>query len=284
MQDNTETGTADRKPHLSVSQLNMIERCPESWRRRYAEGHIIPPRYAMVRGKSMHAAAEMNFRQKTETGTDLPVRQIVDLAVANFEAYELRDGILLAGSDLVRGATAVRSDEISSTVKLTRLHAALQAPQYEPAAVEETVRVHLPNQTHDLVTVIDLVDKSGAIVDFKTATKAMRSDEADSSIQLTAYHFAWTIRTGIEPPAVVFDVAIDGGETQRRQLLRSERDRDDWRTLAARFTAATRMIQAGVFNPAPAGSWYCSESSCGYYASCPFVRRGHRRGQVAQND
>src|SRR5580700_2286114 len=75
-----------RKPFLSPTQLEMFSRCGEQYRRRYIEHEIIPPGIAMAKGKGFHAGAEHNMRQKLETGVDLSVAEIVDVAVTSFEA------------------------------------------------------------------------------------------------------------------------------------------------------------------------------------------------------
>ncbi len=57
--------------HLSASQLSRFTRCAEMWRRQYIEGDIVPVGAAAHIGQAVHKAAEINFRQKIQSHTDL---------------------------------------------------------------------------------------------------------------------------------------------------------------------------------------------------------------------
>lgn len=65
--------------HISFTQLNMLLRCGEQYRRRYIQKEIIAPSGSMIRGRSCHKSEEVNFRQKIKTNLDLPVEQVKDI-------------------------------------------------------------------------------------------------------------------------------------------------------------------------------------------------------------
>lgn len=265
-----------RKPHLSVTQIDTHNKCPEAWRRRYEDKDIIPPGFALIRGRAVHQGAEFNFRQKTESHVDLPVSQIVDVAVAQVDA-ETAGGVSLTPDEIGRSVAVVKGETIDEVAKLARLHAIVQAPEYQPVAVEETIRVSLPQSSHDLLCVIDLVDDRGAVIDLKTSGKAVSQSDADASIQMTAYHFAKEAQTGTPPTELAFDVMISKGSTLKRQRITTERDQQDVNALGERFGAVVGSITSGVFAPAAVGCWWCSAKWCGYHSTCRFVGNGQKR-------
>lgn len=267
-----------RKPHLSPSQMNTHSMCQESWRRRYIDKDIIPPGFAMIRGKAVHAGAEYNFRQKIESHSDLPANQIVDRAVAQVDA-EIAGGVSLSPEETGRSVSVMKGETVDEVAKLARLHAAVQAPDYQPAAVEEAIRVELPQSSHDLLCVIDLVSDRGAVIDLKTTGKSPSQCDADQSLQLTAYSFAKEAQTGVKPPELALDFLINKGSNLSRKKLVTERDDSDVNVLAARFAATVDSIKSGAFAPAPVGSWNCSARWCGYFSSCRFAQhRGTAQG------
>lgn len=260
------------KPHLSPTQLDMLAKCGEQYRRRYMEQERRPPGIAMVRGTGVHRGLELNFRQKIESRIDLPVSDVVEAAVAGFEA-ELAGGYELNVDEESRGAKVVIGEAKDVVVTLAELAAEEMCPDYQPVLVEQPVRIELPNNTHDLYGVIDLADDRGRVVDTKTAAKSKKQDDADSSVQLTTYTALHKVATGEFPTELRMEVLVST-KTPKRQTLVTTRSEADLAALAARIDAASRIIQAGVFMPATPGAWWCGPKWCGYWASCPFVNRG----------
>lgn len=257
---------AIKRPHLSASQIEMFNKCPESWRRRYLEREIIPPKLAMLKGTAVHAGAEVNFRQKVDSHQDLPTTEIIDAAVSKFETTIKHDGYQL-GSDESELDVSKTKDAVAL---MAATHAAEQAPDYQPTEVEKQFRLELPAITHDLVGVIDLVTDKGEVVDFKTAGKKMSQDDANASTQLTVYAAA---KNPDGESTVKLDVLIAPTVKMpvRRQVIESSRDKSDLPILAKRVAVVSKTIDAGLFPPAAVGSWWCSEGWCGYWATCPYV-------------
>lgn len=252
------------KPHLSPTQLSLMSRCGEAYRRRYIEGERIPPGIAMLSGTGVHKGAEVNFRQKIATHSDLPADDIVDAAVSGF------DDAMKSGCQI--GADDPSPDQARDAVaEMSRLYADEVAPEYQPLFVEQHVRIELPG-THDMVGVLDLADDQGRVVDLKTSNKAKSQDEADRSSQLTFYSAAHRQLTGEIAETVRLEV-ITSGKNPRRVMLESTRGPADYAALANRINAATATVAAGVFLPADPDSWMCSPKWCGYYATCQYVRR-----------
>ena len=261
---------SDSKPYLSHSQINMFSNCGEQYRRRYIEGEKIPPGVAALRGRGVHGASEINFRQKIETGADLPKADLVDAAVTAFRETQYREGVWLTEEERGQGADVVVGKAIDSTVRLTGLYADNVAPAVDPALVETRIRIELPESPYDMLGVVDVATKDHRIKDLKTAAKSKTQSDADSSLQLTWYGLSYQAATGHEVASVDLEVLVDT-KTPKHQRLATTRSRRDYEVLVQRVNATIRAIQAGVFPPANPGWWGCSPRFCGFFSSCRYA-------------
>ena len=109
------------KKHLSPTQLGMYLRCGEQYRRRYIEKEIVPPGIALIKGGSVHKAAETNFRQKIESREDLPIKDIREAAAANFDG-QIASGYILDPDERAIGAKKVLGVAKDSTIKLVDIY------------------------------------------------------------------------------------------------------------------------------------------------------------------
>ncbi|MBN2024974.1 MAG: PD-(D/E)XK nuclease family protein [Pirellulales bacterium] len=258
-----------KKPHFSPTQLDMLSRCGEQYRRRYVEGEVVPPGIALLVGGGLHGGAEVNFRQKMDTREDLPAADIVDAAV---EAFKTRaaGGYVLTDEEAGRGAGSVFGEATDMVARLAAVHASNQAPDYQPIAVEEGSRLVLPSASHDLVGVIDLVDETHTVVDLKTAARAPALGDVANSVQLTVYAAFHRAKYGELPARVTLDVLTKTKEPKRVRLD-GVRGPGSMAALANRLNAAIKTIEAGAFLPAAPGDWVCSPKWCGYWHSCPYI-------------
>jgi hypothetical protein len=264
----SDTTNEQRRPHLSATQLDMFAKCPESWRRRYVEKDIIPPKIAMFKGRAVHKAAEVNMRQKIESRVDLPSSEIVDAAVAEYETCLKAEQYELAPGENEKTA-AKQKDVVAS---MAQIHAEQQAPEYQPAAVEQFFKIELPALSHDIVGYIDLITEDKKVVDFKTSKRSLSIADTEQSVQLSLYA-ASMAGGGKDDVLVRLDVIVEGGvrSPAKRQVLEATRDKTDLPVLANRIAVVSKTIDANLFPPAAPGSWWCSENWCGYWRSCPYV-------------
>lgn len=267
---------SDNKPYVSASQLELYWRCGEAYRRRYVEKEIIPPGFALLVGTGLHCGAEHNFRQKIDSHVDLPVDDIVDAAVGGFLARVYKDGFELTTEEQAIGSKKTLAQHQDLVADLAELHALEQAPDYQPTAVEKSTLIELPG-SRDLLTITDLRDTEGRVVDLKTALRKKNQREVDSSTALTAYAAAYRADHGVDPTAVRLDTMLKS-KSRERQVLESTRDETDYAVLAARIDTTVAAIDAGVFPPASPMSWQCSEKWCGYARTCPYYIPEKKRG------
>ena len=261
-----------QKPHCSPSQLTLMSRCPEAYRRRYVEGEKIPPGIAMLKGTGVHGGARVNFQQKIESHRDLPVAEIVEAAVATFE-LELHGGYTIDEGN----PKLVIAEAKDGVAVLAELHGAEVAPDYQPVLVEQSFRIGLPGPV-DLLGIIDLADDRRRVVDHKTSGKKKPQSEADTSIQLTAYAAGHRILTGEPATEVRLEVLVDKAAPER-QTLSSDRGEADFEALAHRINAFSHAIQSGSFPPTTPDNWMCAKKWCGFWSTCRFVN--HSRPTVS---
>ena len=259
------------KPHLSPSSIDTYLKCGEQFRRRYILGERIPPGIAILKGKSVHGAAEVNFKQKIASRKDLKVSDMVQAAAASFEK-SVSDGLQFTPEEESEGKANVLGKVKDRSIVLTQLFAASVAPQYQPALVEEKVVIEMPHSPFDLLGYIDMADDKDRIMDLKTTGKSKTQDEADQSNQLTYYAAAYQIKTGRKPSSVRLDVLVDK-KTPEHQQIETGRDFPDFERLAAKVDMVAKGIKAEVFLPPPPGSWACSQKFCGYWSTCK-IRNG----------
>jgi hypothetical protein len=264
----------------------MIARCPEQYRRRYVCGETIPPGIALLQGSAFHVGAETNMRQKIESHEDLPAPEIVEAAAAGFEE-RLAGGYILSDEEAARGTKLVLGEAKDQLVGLMWCHAAEQAPDYQPVAVERTTRILFPHATHDMLVITDLRDDQDRVIDFKTAGRKPPQSDADTSVQLTIEAAAFQIECGKSPSEVRLD-AVTKTKVPRRHVLPSHRDRADYAALLSRINAMLATIAAftekGVepWPAAPVGAWWCCDKFCGYWRTCPHVN-SERRAAAERN-
>lgn len=271
------------KPHVSPSQLEMLSRCGEQYRRRYIEREIIPPGIAMLKGTGLHAGAAANMRQKIDTHVDLPAAEVADIAVAALESELSRSGCSFSEDEVSAGADKVLGQAKDATALLASAHVRLQAPEYQPLVVERRFRIVLPSSSHDIVGVVDMIPDTLRAVDFKTSRRRKSQADVNESVQLTTYAAAAVALTGQPAVGVRLDTLVHNSSGVSRQTLDADRGTDHYRSLAARASTAIAAVQSGVFVPASPGAWWCSQRWCGYWSSCPYVA-GERLAKAPRDE
>ncbi len=256
------------RPHVSPSQLDMYLRCGEQYRRRYVLGEKVPPGIALVKGSACHKAAEVNYRQKIQSGEDLPEQALLEAAATGFE--EASAGGVFFDPDEAGRAEQVLGLAKDSAVALTRVFRRDISPRVQPVIVEEFVRIPIPTASHDLLGRLDVADTGKVVRDLKTSNRRKPQDEIDRSDQMTFYALAYRHKTGERPAGVALDVLVDTN-TPASQILTSTRDEKDVAVFLHRVNAFLAGVKAGSFAPAPLGAWCCSPKYCGFFSSCPYV-------------
>jgi len=265
--------------HFSWSQINMLYRCGEQYRRRYVGGERTPPGFAFARGRSADEATNKNLTEKMNTGMPLEIDDVYAAAADAFDALVEREEHVVDGiySDLEPEAAAGKAKD--EAVAMAGLHAGEVAPSITPTAVQPRLEI-APSDVLPVtfVSILDVIDNKDVVRDTKTSQKTPTRTTADDSDQLTSQALAFQATYGFEPVSLHLDYLVMTPKRGTLNYVHQEttRTQADMGTFLNRAQTALRVIEAEVFLPAPTDSWACSERFCGYTATCPYFR-GQKR-------
>jgi|GEM_PF-1945180 len=270
-------GLKSGKPQLHISMVNTFARCPVQFQRRYGarfdiwpQEEIIPPSVALGIGTSVHAAVELNMRNKMKEGELLPVEEVLQLARDNFEAT-WAGGMLLTDEEAAR-MDGTKGEAIDMSVSLSRLHHSVLAPQIQPEAVEEKFVVKLDGYPYDLAGKMDIREKRD-IRDTKTGGK--RDPDAPKTMQMRMYSLGHKVNQGFTPDRVKVDLLLKQKTVKHETYTTQPGNEEQWyRPLYYRIESMMELIdQVAKGNAkmpaADAQSWMCQKSWCGYALTCP---------------
>jgi len=262
------------KPHISPSQVASYTRCGEAYRRRYIEHEIIPPTIALHKGSAIHKGANFNFSQKIKSRVDLKPKEVVDFSVASFESSIKEKDLTLSSEDGSKSKVDIVAQAKDRTAQVAGILIKDSAPKFQPKSTEEEVYITLPSSSHNLKGFIDLETEDERIVDYKTSSRATWNQEkTDRDFQLTFYAMAYRSKNGKDPKEVAVENLIDGGKQVRVAPFVSRRGWNDYDAAIKRLNAVLNGINAGVYSPAHDGAWWCAPAYCGYWHSCPYVKK-----------
>jgi len=266
----TDKGNMSTPEHLSTTQLLMISRCPYQWKRRYLDGDKRPPGIAMLVGSGAHVGFETGMRHKQTHGADLPPNDVRDAAVVGFDERYNADEVTLTPEETSKGLATVVGESRDRVAALAHYWALIIQPDYQPVEIEHRWDIDLPNIGTKLVGVTDVVTEGRAVVDWKTGRRKIARRECNSSLQLTAYAFAYHVEHGEPPAEVRLEQLLEKPLKTERNQIGSTRSRADYNCLLARVSEVVKMIRGGAFPPGLPSEWWCSTKWCGYARTCPY--------------
>lgn len=260
------------KPILSISQLNMLSRCGEQYYRRYVKGHRIPPAVAMLVGRAVDKSVTENLTCKKDGFGLMTADEVKEIARDALNKEWESSDVSLSPEEIETGLKVVKGDAVDKSVRLSALHAAEKAPEIEPTHLQREVKVILDGYSHDLKGYIDIQEGSKAIRDTKTSGKTPAKDVADKDDQLTMYAMMASVTDGAIPEKLILDYLVDL-KTPKAESFESKRTNDDFKPMLRRVEVALIALEKGVFVPARETDWWCAPRWCGYWNSCPYVKR-----------
>jgi len=251
--------------HLSVSQFTLWTKCPRQHFYRYGEGIIEPPSGAVVIGNCTHSALEYGNRRRAISGKMEPWDTLADVFSSQFKATA-PDAIW----EEVKPKTA-RERGLGAL----RLYHESVAPAIQPAGpefVERKIEVAFSPRV-SVALVLDIVDTTGRVIDYKTTNKRPTELGQDTKFQLWTYRAALGIVAPERPLTAVAAHYLIGSESPDfRELTADAPSAGElgWLVRALETTRAAMeyAYQSGDFPPAPPVAWWCSPRWCGYWERC----------------
>ena len=248
---------SDDQP-FSASSIATFMRCAKQWEYAYVYELKRPPSIRMVLGTAAHAAEEVNYRQKIDTGVDLPTADVLDVFSDAFDSGA-RDAVTDVEEQEQPGAA-----KDSGIATLTVYHETV-APPIEPLWVEHEGLVHINDVPYSYT--IDLVDKTGRVRDHKY-TKRKPQGSGDYRLAMIGYAVGYRHETGEKEADVVVDYMVRTKQPYHWPVA-SEGPVPD-RAIDA-FAGVLEMVNQaileGIFLPTGLTNHACSW--CGYNDICP---------------
>ncbi len=236
---------------LSPTQVRVFLDCPARWWFRFGLGLPEPKNSSLALGLAVHRALEINFREKLATGEDLPATGV--RAVFRDEWLQhIRETVFAPGEN----ATAIAA----MGERLLAKYMDEVAPRIEPAAVECDVEGEIAGV--QVRGRIDLLDRSGRIIDIKTSARRPRGVAPDYAFQLATYR---QICPGASGEARL-DTLV---RTQFVQIvpLAYRIKEQDLRATHMLYPLARDGMRSGLYWP-NRQSMLCSRRQCGFWREC----------------
>jgi RecB family exonuclease len=252
---------------LSKSSIELFERCPEAWKRKYIDEVREPGSGAMSAGKAAGAALAAYFNEKRDSR-----EPSADEVVERFDAelaLELKSAVLKEKEDRKRLTEGGR--------EAVRIYIETIAGPIAAVATERELRLQFPGAEWSVVGYIDLETEADEVIDYKLKKPGGRhvsEAEAETDIQATLYLLGRALEG--RPAA--------GGFTFHSGLSHEPQDGERWRMIAAprserqlaNFQARIALVARMIARAVATGDWgyrtegwFCSEGFCPAWKSCP---------------
>lgn len=243
---------------FSASSIATFMRCAKQWEYAYVYELKRPPSIRMVLGTAAHAAEEVNYKQKIDTGLDLPTADVLDVYSDAFDS-----GAMEAVTDAEDKEQPGEAKD-SGIATLTVYHETV-APSIEPLWVEHEGLVHVNDIPYSYT--IDLVDTNARVRDHKY-TKRKPQGASDYRLAMIGYAVGYRHETGEKEADVVLDYMVRTKQPYHHPVASDgpvpDRAID---AFAGVLEMVSRAITEGIFLPTGLTNHACSW--CGYRDICP---------------
>jgi hypothetical protein len=249
--------------HLSVSQVNMYQRCAKQYEFRYVQKLISPPAVPLLEGSAVHAVLEEHNRQLLN-GTD---GMKIDVADEYFSCL-FTDAAKEAGKEIwysvedTEKTVLERFNPMFSHYLAFKNHGLI--PVTTPEKKFETVIHGFP-----VIGYIDNETKD-SVVDYKAVKATKSQGETDNDLQLSVY-------SGITGKQDVAFCCFVKSKHPSTVVVKSNRGPSAVNWAHSIIKEVGSAIIKGVFPPCQPSSWCCSERFCGYYHLCRGKKQSSRK-------
>ena len=266
---------------LSISSIRTLRQCPERWRRRYIEREYEPPTGSMQLGKAAGAAETQSDHHWIAKGEPLDTDQVLDAFSDEWE--------IAKGEDVDwRGEKPDALKDAGASV-LRAYHETVIPSSAAPVEAEREMRIdveHPDGSAVEFVAYPDAELADGNVIDRKVTKQRWSPQKADADKQADAYLAVRRVE-GDPASGFAFDTLVRTKTPYAERVPTTRTDEELDRFLAEILGAADEIAwrtETDTWSFAPDGAWWCSESACGYWSSCPaggLLRR--RAAQAVRN-
>lgn len=217
-------------------------------------------------GTGVHYAAEVNHRQKIDSGMDMRLSDIQDAAADGFYQDVEKNGVYFTGNRAELMKELGKAQDLS--IKLAGKYLSEVAPQIMPVAAEMKIEAQHPELPIPFSGTVDVVDAKDICLDLKTARQKWRSGKERETTQPAIYRWMLKQHFGHDY-GFGFHVLTHNGGTQ---FISVEASDHEMAPVIGIAKAMLNSIYSGCFMPAVPGHWICQEKFCGYIHSCPYKK------------
>ncbi len=263
-------------PYINQSLLNMAAKCMKMVDYRHLQGIKIPPAAAAHRGTAVHEAAERDAYLIMETQARLSVDELQDIAANAFHESIEKNGVYFSNEE-APNSKQVLSHAKDEAVKAAALYGECVSPRIgKPIEIEKELVVEVDGLSYPLGGTLDLVHMIGDeafIGDLKTTGKKPDLNIATHSIQAPLYGLLAEHALGLQNYEFEYDFLVVQKTKRENVRVRAIITPEHQQGVIERAKVFENYLKTGSFMPAAPGSWWCSESWCGYYGLCPYGKR-----------
>lgn len=249
--------------YLSMSSVQLYLRCPLKWKRRYLDREYEPPAGAMILGSAVHAA-EGHADQLVVDGQPRPgTPDVLDLFAAEFDERAEREEVDWGGE---------KPGEVKdSGVRAVEAYEHTVVPHIRPVSVEREFYLHMDGVEWGVKGYLDLEEQDGAVVDRKVRKSKLSPAAAGQELAATGYLLARRAE-GNPAPALRYHTLVKT-KAPYAEVVPTVRTDVQLDALVDRlYQVAAEIVwrcETDNWSGAAPGSWWCSESMCGFWHSCP---------------
>lgn len=257
------------------SGLQMYLRCGLQYEFSYVKKIERPQTFSLFRGTTLHKTRKKNLAQKVESLVDLPLE-------------ELREDALAQVTEAVQTEAFVPEPEVEKPADLIDAGVVTDYNAFQtetiPVLVEHESAVAPVGYDYELYGTLDLLDFRMYLRDLKTVGKTPQIADLLRSTQMTTYQL-FAMAADYPIAKISHDYLIFRKKGVEAMPLEVEpRTKDDIRALLDIYQQAVMGISAGIFLPAPAGSWWCSPRYCNYWNICPAITKAAKNYFISKGE
>ena len=252
--------------YLRVSEINSYLECPSKFYFQAIEKVETPNKIALAGGTAYHSALEVNYHQKIQSRTDLPIADVVD---AFSSAYDKE----VSNVDKVDFDIETPGQVKSAWIDVLKIYMKDVAYRIFPAAVERRIKVKLKGYAYGLTGKIDIKDEDAVIVDHKTTSKPYKNTPENYKIQVGGgYCLLDKALTSSDPnnmptKSARIDYNIRKSPKSPRAEVRNIQVDIDIPYFLNVFEQVSNGISGGAFPP-NRNFMYCTQRFCKFHHEC----------------
>jgi len=245
--------------YLSNSQISLYSQCSLKYKFQYVD--LLPKPFkpsGLAFGSALHSALSW-FHRESMTNGGVPLEKLYRIFDADWYSQRTEAEIRYKnGEDETKLAVLAK--------EMLALYLNLPPKRARASEVPFSIPLTLPGDGKNLIYlegVIDLIEIDDVITEFKTSAQMMDSKDADESLQLTIYSYAYE-KIYRRPPKALKVIDFVKSKKPKLIMLETRRDESSYHRLYAITSQVLKGINQKVYFPKT--SFWCKD--CEYAAQC----------------